>query len=413
LKSRSLIYLLLVTLIALPIVGCDKADSPVAITAAAEIRAAPTAPSDYPAFHNGGPLLGVAALIAPPPMRKRWEFRADSDPAPPPKPNDASASTVTPAYESAPAIVGGVVYAADRSGALRAIDIKTGHRLWTYRSDGGFSAGPAVVDGAVYIGDEDGVFHAVDAKTGQKRWTFDAGSGIHSSANFYKGKLVFGDDGADIYCLSADGKKLWDAKAGDRVNGSPAIGAAPEGQSPSVFVSGCDSELRSIDIDTGKERYAREMGALCPGSPAVLPDRIVIGTDGGKIVCVAADGKSQLWAFEGVKNQAMVYSSPAVSDGIVVAGARDRIVYALDLATGAKKWTFSTSGDVDSSPVISDGRVYIGSKDKHLYVLDLKTGNKLWDFTASRQITGTPAIAGGVVVVGDTSGSLYCLEPDK
>ena len=286
------------------------------------LSALAAAPADYPAFHNGGPLLGVAAPIAPPPMHQRWMFRADSDPAPPPKPNDASASTVTPAYESAPAIVNGIVYAADRSARCGAIDIKTGKRLWTYRSEGGFSAGPAVVDGSVYIGDEDGIFHAVDAKTGQKRWTFDAGSGIHSSANFYKGKLVFGDDGADIYCLSADGKKLWDAKAGDRVNGSPAIGAAADGQSPSVFVSGCDSELRAIDIDTGKERYAREMGALCPGSPAVLPDRIVIGTDGGKIVCVAADGKKDLWSFEGVKNQAMVYSSPAVSDGIVVAGAQ-------------------------------------------------------------------------------------------
>ena len=367
---------------------------------------------DSPAFHNGGPLLGVAAPIPAPPMKVRWTFRADSDPAPV-KPNDAGASSVTPAYESAAAIVNGVVFAADRSGALRAIDLKTGKRLWTYRSEGGFLAGPAVVDGSVYIGDEDGIFHAVDAKTGQKRWTFDAGSGIHSSANFHEGKIVFGDDGADIFCLSADGKKLWDAKAGDRVNGSPAIGAAMEGQSASVFVSGCDAELRSIDIATGKERFAHEMGALCPGSPAVLPDRIIIGTDGGKIVCVSADGQKQIWAFEGVKQQAMVYSSPAVDGNTVVAGARDRNVYALDATTGEKKWSFPTSGDVDSSPVISAGRVYIGSKDKHLYVLDLATGKKLWDFTASRQITATPAIADGVVVIGDAGGSLYCLEPTK
>jgi outer membrane protein assembly factor BamB len=371
------------------------------------LAAAPAA-SNWPAFHNGGPLLGVAAPIGPPPMKVRWQFRADDDP-PPGK--GANQATITPSFESSAAIVDGVVYAADRAGGLRAIDLKTGKRKWTYRSDAGFAASPAVLKGVVYLGDEEGIFHAVSAATGQKLWTFDAGSSIHSSANFKGDKIVFGDDGADIYCLGPDGKKIWDSKAGDRVNSAPAIGAAEPGQSPSVFVSGCDAELRAIDVETGKERFAKELGALCPGSPALLEDRIVVGTDGGKILCLSRDGSKQLWEFTGVKSQAMVYASPAVADGIVVVGTRDRNVYGLDLATGAKKWEFATRGDVDSSPVISAGQVYVGGKDRKFYVLDLKTGKKLWEFAASRGITATPAIAEGVVVIGDTGGILYCFEP--
>ena len=366
---------------------------------------------DYPAFHNGGPLLGVAKSIGAPPMRVRWQFRAADDPAPT-KPG-APPSIVMPGFEASAAIVDGIVFSADRAGALRAMDLKTGKLIWTYRTEAGFSASPAVVNGIVYIGDEDGIFHAVKAANGEKLWTFEAGSSIHSPANFLDSRIVFGDDGADIYCLSPDGKKIWDAKSGDRVNGAPAIGAAAPGQSASVFVSGCDAQLRAVDMDTGKERYAKELGALCPGSPALLADRIVIGTDGGKVVCLSADGQKQLWAFEGVRDGAMVYSSPAVSEGIVVVGTRDRNVYGLDLASGQKKWAFPTRGDVDSSPQISGGRVYVGSKDKRLYVLDLKTGVALWDFTASRGITATPAIADGVVVIGDTGGVLYCLEPEK
>ncbi len=366
---------------------------------------------DYPAFHNGGPLLGVAGPTSAPPMKVRWQFRAEDDPAP--AKAGQPASIVSPGFEASAVIVEGIVYSADRGGALRAIDLKTGKRKWTFRTDAGFSATPAVTKNIVYIGDEDGTFFAIKARTGEQLWKFDAGSSIHSPANFIGDKIVFGDDGADIYCLSPEGKKLWEAKSGDRVNGAPAIGAAAPGQSPSVFVSGCDAQLRAIDVDTGKERYAKELGALCPGSPALLPDRIVIGTDGGKVVCLSADGQKELWAFEGVQNSAMVYASPAVADGIVVVGARDRNVYGLDLATGQKKWSFPTRGDVDSSPVISSGRVYIGSKDKHLYILDLKTGRHLWDFTASRGITATPAIADGTVVIGDTAGILYCLEPAK
>jgi outer membrane protein assembly factor BamB len=159
------------------------------------------------------------------------------------------------------------------------------------------------------------------------------------------------------------------------------------------------------------QKNEKEMGALCPGSPAIVDDRIIVGTDGGKVICLSTDGKKQHWEFAGVANQAMVYSSPAVGDGTVVFGARDRNVYGVDLVTGQKKWSFATRGDVDSSPVITGGRVYIGSKDKRFYVLDLKSGEKLWEFVASRQITATPAIAQGVVVIGDTAGMLYCFEP--
>lgn len=379
-----------------------------AFVATSSLRAADLPQSsDYPAFHNGGPLNGVASPINGPALRVRWVYKAEDDPGPTTKPI-IEEEGARPSFESAAAIVNGFVYVGNKAGALIAIDLKTGKRKWLYKSEAPFSAGPALLNGIVYIGDEDGVFHAVKADTGTKLWTFDAGSGIHSSANFVGDKLVFGDDGADIFCLSAvDGKKIWDDKAGDRVNGSPAIGGSP----PSAYVSGCDAQLRAITIDGGKERFAKDMGALCPGSPAIIDNKVIVGTDGGKIACYSEDGQKEIWTFDQVGDQAMVYSSPAVADGIVVAGARDRNVYGLDLSSGKLAWKFPTRGDVDSSPTISRGRVYIGSKDKRLYVLDLHTGKKLFDFVAGRGITATPAIGEDVVVVGDTGGNLYCLEP--
>jgi outer membrane protein assembly factor BamB len=405
--------LALLFVFALAPIGCDKPDSgnsqAPANVSAIQPSATQSTSSDWPAFHNGGPLLGVAEPIGAPPMRVRWTYRAEDDTAGAPPATQSSG--VTPAFESSAAIVNGVAYVGDRGGALRAIDLRTGKRKWIYRVEDGFEASPAVVNGVVYIGDEGGVFHAIKADTGTKLWTFDSASGIHSSANFVGERIVFGTDGADIFCLDSGGKKLWQAKAGDRVNGAPAIGPTTVGGSPSVFVSGCDAELRAINLMDGTEQFTHELGALCPGSPALLPDRLVVGTDGGKVLCLSPDGKKILWTFEGIENQAMVYASPAVGEGVAVVGARDRNVYGLDLATGKKKWMFPTRGDVDSSPVISAERVYVGSKDKHLYVLDLKTGSKVWDFATSRGITATPAIGEGALVIGDTAGSLYCLEP--
>jgi len=374
------------------------------IRAVSATNATQTAPSarihatpggEWPAFHGGGPLRGVAPAIAAGPLALRWTYKAD----------DQEAASIS----GSAAIVGGVAYVGDSRGVLHAVNLATGKAKWTYKASDGIEASPLVYDGKVMLGDLGGTFHCVSAADGKKLWSFDSESNIHSSANLAgEGKyarVIFGDDGSNVICLSiADGSKTWEQSTGDRVNGAPAIGFG------AAFVSGCDAHLHAMKLTDGSEQFSADVGAICPGAPAILDDRIVIGTDGGHVVCFSSAGK-QLWEFEGIDDNAMVYSSPAVADGIVVVGARDRKVHALDLATGKQKWEFTTHGDVDSSPAISGGRVFIGSRDKKLYVLDLKTGQLAGEFTAGRAITASPAIGEGVVVVGDEAGDLYCLEP--
>ncbi|MDB5299786.1 MAG: Pyrrolo-quinoline quinone repeat-containing protein [Phycisphaerales bacterium] len=371
-----------------------------------------TSTGDWIGFHGGGPLLGEAAAIGGPPMKVRWTVHAD-DPVPATQP--ATAPATAPArrlpghFEGSAAIVGPVAYVADTGGTLRAIDLQSGKTLWGYQVEAGFETTPLVLEGRVFLGDLDGIFHAVDARNGQKLWAFDSGGSIHSSANYLgekRDRIVFGTDGADIFCLNAvTGEKLWEQKAGDRINGAPAVARG------AALVSGCDAQLRALQAADGRELYTTDLGALCPGSATVAGDRIVMGTDQGRVLCISADTHQQLWLYDAVGEHAMVYSSPATSAGVVVFGARDRHVYAVELATGKELWKFPTRGDVDSSPAISAGRVYVGSKDKKLYVIDLKSGKELWSFTAGRGITAAPAIGGGVVVIGDSGGNLYCLEP--
>jgi len=361
---------------------------------------------DWTAFHNGGPLRGEGAPLGPPPMRVRWTFHCGQDEVPATQPS-TQPSAGPGHFEGSAAIVAGVVYAGDTGGVLNAIDLKTGKAKWSYRVEDGFATTPLVLGDKVLLGDLSGVFHAVSASTGTKLWTFDAGgSPIHSSANYEGNRIVFGTDGADVFCLDANtGKQLWTQRAGDRINGAPAIAQG------AALVSGCDAHLRGMRLSDGHEDFDVEIGSLCPGSAASADGRLVLGTDQGRVLCLSADKHEQLWLFQGIGNQAMVYSSPAIAGGIVVVGARDRNVYGIDLATGKKLWNFPTRGDVDSSAAISNGRVYIASRDKKLYVLDLKSGKELWQFSASRAIIASPAIAEGVLVIGDTAGNLYCLEP--
>jgi len=359
-------------------------------------------------------------------MHLRWKFRAgDDDPTPPPAPpavfagnhpttHPTTAPTTVHAqfasgtFESAAAIVGDVVYVADTAGAVRAIDLATGKLRWIFQSEERLGTTPLVIDGRVFIGALTRLFYALSTETGKMLWKFDSGSEVHCSANYlgaHREHIVFGNDGADIYCLdAATGKVVWNKKSGAQIYGTPAV------SNGSALVSGCDAQLRAFNGADGKEGFVVDLGAPCAGSAAVAGDRLVLGTDQGRVLCISAKKQDVTWTFDKVEDQAWAYGSRAVSGNITVFGARDRKVYALDLTTGSKLWTFTTRGDVDSSPVISAGRVYVGSKDKKLYVLDLKTGAQLWSFTAGRGILGSPAIAHGVVVIGDTGGNLFCLE---
>ena len=348
----------------------------------------------FAAAQGGGAMLGVAPDIDPPPMTPRWTYLT----------NETDRASIN----AAPVICGDLVYVADARGVVHAIELDTGSAKWKYETEDGFATSPLIVGDRLFIGDLAGVMHCVSTDTGKLIWKRDTEAPIHASANSDGRHILLGNDGADVLCLSPeDGKIIWKAQAGDRINAAPGIA---DGR---AFYSGCDAHLRAYEVATGKELFDYDMGLLSGASAVIVQDRVIVSLDQGQVMCLGTDGTTRHWIYEQVEDSAMVYGTPAVYDGIVVVGARDRQIHAIDLNTGKRLWAFRTKGDVDGSPTISAGRVYVGSVDKKLYVLDLKTGKLIWQFAAGRSIDGGVAIGQGMVVFGDSAGHVYCLESAK
>jgi alcohol dehydrogenase (cytochrome c) len=93
-----------------------------------------------------------------------------------------------------------------------------------------------------------------------------------------------------------------------------------------------------------------------------------------------------------------------------------KYVYALDAATGARKWTYEPDMpddtlqfaccDVNSRGVTyADGKIFVGRLDGKLVALDAKSGKELWksdvvDYTQGSVITSPPLVVKNLVITG-------------
>ncbi|MBM4072783.1 MAG: serine/threonine protein kinase [Planctomycetes bacterium] len=346
---------------------------------------APTAAllADWRLFRGNPQQTGVADVALPEKLDILWKVQLKDG------------------VEGTAAIAGDTVYVGAIGEFLYALDLRTGAEKWKYKA-GPITSPASYHDGAVYIGDEDGIFHCVDASSGKKRWSFETNGEISSGANFSDDKIIFTGKDSMLYCLDSKGKLVWKFKTEGPVYGSATVAGGM------TFVAGCDSHLHIVDLKTGKEAAKISLEGQAGSTPAAAGDRLFVGTMSNQFLAIDLKKKDIAWIYEPARAQGF-YSSPAVTDKLILVGCRDRALHALDRVKGTKVWTFLTRGHVDSSPVVAGKNVLFGSKDGHLYVVDIEKGAEVQKLALGRSIIASPAVSNGRVVIGATDGLLYCL----
>jgi outer membrane protein assembly factor BamB len=349
--------------------------------------------ADWLLFRGNPQQTGVATSALPDKLDILWKFSTKD------------------AIEGTPAIAKGIVYIGSFDEHLYAIDLQTGAEKWRYKA-GALKTPAAVRDGKVYIGNMDGVLHVVDALKGTKLWTYETPNQaeITSGVSFMGDKLLFGCADESLYCLSDKGEKLWTF----RVQGGPVL-ATPAIAQNRTFVAGCDSTLHVLDAAKGEELSSLDLGGQIGATAAVSGDQLFVGTMSSTVLGIDWKQSKVSWTYESETSKQPFYSSPAVTDNLVILGCRDKHIRALDRAKGTEVWDFVASGQVDCSPVIVGDRVIVGARDRSgsLYVLDLAKGTRRAKIELDGAIIGSPAVADGKLVVATEKGTVYCLGAKK
>src|SRR5262245_39514121 len=266
--------------------------------------------ADWPVFRGDPAMTGVGDARLPDQLAVKWRFQTGN------------------AVEGAPAVVAGVAYVASTDKHLYAVDLATGQEKWKQKLGAPIKASPAVRDGRVYVGDVDGKLFCRDVATGKEIWTYECPGEINSGCNFFKDTILVGSYDGTLTAVGLDGKKVWEFKLDQPINGSPAVAG------DRTFVAGCDNVLHVIDAASGKELAAVEIDGQSGATAAVAGDLVVAGTMSNQVVAVNWKQAKKAWSFEAPRRQQPFFASAALAGGRAVVGSRDKKVYAVALKTG-------------------------------------------------------------------------------
>ena len=343
--------------------------------------------SEWPTYHGGYNLDGVATAAPPDSPERLWRYKAGAR------------------IEEPPVAGGGRIYFTTAKSHLEAVDMG-GRPIWKIEvADDSFSAPPLFADSLVVVGSTKGTLYAYDAATGKEKWTHKVGDYIQGTANRVdlpggnkKGIVAISQTDGALHCVEIDtGKALWTTGPLERCDGSPG---AANGR---IILGSCASALHVFSVEKRAKTADIPLGgdSQVAGGVAVVENMAFAGTRNGSVCAVDVAGNKVVWTNRDSRRQA--FTTPAVNGRFVIFGSDDGKVYALRRDTGAKVWDFDT-GDKPSSPVIAGHRVVVSSGGS-LFLLDLEKGGKVWTVRVSDEIT-SPAIVGGMVIVGADDGTI-------
>lgn len=240
-------------------------------------------------------------------------------------------------------------------------------------------------------------------------WSYDITGGIgNGSPLIIDSVLVIGNLRGELYGLNAfTGKRIGWIDLGDAIQGSPVV----DGNVAIVALSNTELSLVAFDLVEGTVLWKKEYGDI-EASPLLHAGKIYVGNTEGSFNCIDRTTGERIWKFEIPENTRHkgIRSSAAGTVDVVVFGAEDGTLYALDAERGHQKWRYSTGASIVGSPCIAEGNVYIGNLDGTVSTVDLQTGEVRWQLNTGTSIYANISFANSRVFVGTTGGTMFAFK---
>ncbi|KFK96776.1 MULTISPECIES: outer membrane protein assembly factor BamB [unclassified Serratia (in: enterobacteria)] len=287
---------------------------------------------------------------------------------------------------------------------------------------------PAYQDGTVYAADRRGLVKAMDLLEGKEKWSVDLSEktrfftrnqpALLSGGLTASGSNVYvGSEKAVVYALNTtDGKVTWQTKVAGEAISRPVVA---DGM---VLIHTTNGQLQALNEADGAIKWTvnLDMPSLSlrgESAPAVAFGAAIVGGDNGRVNAVLMQQGQLIWqqrisqpsgATE-IDRLNDVDTTPVVVDNVVYALGYNGNLTALDLRSGQIVWK-REMGSVNDF-IVDSGRIYLVDQDDRVIAMNTDGGASLWRQSdlLHRNLTA-PALYNGYLVVGDAEGYLHWIN---
>ncbi len=341
----------------------------------------------------------------------------------------------------------GIAYFGSGDGAFRAIG-PDGNQLWRYSVGGRVDAAGALLreltfgePPSVVVPSSNGRLYRLGAGAqGPSTLAgFEAPILPESDDGTFEGSVAIGEDGTiyagnndlKYYALTPNGAPKWTHRTDGIARSTAAI--ATDG---TLLWGGIDGFIRAVNVD-GSTKWMK-------GTQGIVAASVVLGNDGTAYVgsfdshlyALDVNTGSVRWTFKTDDHIAATVALNEDADGVttaIYAASTDGNLYALG-PKGGLLWKYETGEPIRSSPAVglgpkgeSPGIVYFGGADGKLYAIDAASGQRRWSIDTTpddvelrdrNDISSSVALGPTAILFGTESGALwsvpydYCLNHD-
>ena len=266
----------------------------------------------------------------------------------------------------------------------------------------GTAKGPVIVRyGTAYFSTEEGSLYSVDVLSRRIVWKFKADGEIPAAPEIGEEGVLIRGAGNTIHVLDPDGREIFET-----IPASPITTAAREFQGRIYFGCG-NGRFMALDIQKqGRPAWEYDAGAAVCSGPLFFGGLVIFGAVDGRVHALDVQGKS-VWTF-GARGAVRI--DPAAADGRVYFGTEDRYFYCLSAATGKKKWVFRLAGTPVLPPVPAGQRVILAASDSVVYCLRARSGEIAWWHPVPSRVVNGLSVADGIVLVSSFSPEVVGLD---
>lgn len=279
---------------------------------------------------------------------------------------------------------------------------------------------PAIRNNIVYIADTSGLVQAVDKHHGKVLWSTPVGHSIVSGPKVADGYIVVGTNAATLVVLKqSDGHQVWQAKLSEDSLSNALI------TNHKVIAKTIDGNLYAFDLTTGEKLWVADHGAphlilKASSSPVVMDKLALVGFSDGKLDAVDINSGHVVWqrsiAFASgssdVERLVDIDADPIIQGSVVYLASYQGYVGALSLTDGQFVWNKPAS--IYKNMAIDDKTLYITDSKDILWAIDKQNGQVKWKQTAfkARGLT-EPVLMGNRLIVGDKLGYLHAVSAQQ